>query len=156
VSSKEALLHSVLTSFFALPSEAMPELPITAPPLQVTLDAVRAGLARDGATPGLLAALHADAPEDVRAELSEILEEMYSMISRLWPVLAVLERCGNDIPAIQEFYFGGQRRGHHSLCSLCATPFGGRTAQGLRRPRAQRPGGGGGADLASWHLTGSP
>jgi len=114
VSSKEALLHTVLTSFFASPSGAMPELPITAPPLPVTLDAVRAGLTRDGATPALQAALHADAPEDVRTELSEILEEMYSMISRLWPLLAVLERCANDIPAIQKFYVDGQRRGHLS------------------------------------------
>jgi AcrR family transcriptional regulator len=114
VSSKEALLHTVLTDFFTLPSDALPELPITAPPLQVTLDAVREGLTSQGATPLLQAALHVDAPEDVPAELWEILEEMYSMISRLWPLLAVLERCANDIPAIREFYFGGQRRGHLS------------------------------------------
>jgi AcrR family transcriptional regulator len=114
VSSKEALLHTVLTSFSASPSGPIPELPITAPPLQVTLDGVRTGLTRNGATPALQAALHADAPDDVRAELSEILEEMYSMISRLWPLLAVLERCANDIPAIREFYVDGQRRGHLS------------------------------------------
>jgi AcrR family transcriptional regulator len=114
VTSKEALLHTVLTSSFASPSEAVPELPVTAPSLQVTLDAVRAGLTRDGATPALQAALHTDAPEDVRAELTGILEEMYSMISRLWPLLAVLERCASDIPAIHEFYFGGQRRDHLS------------------------------------------
>jgi AcrR family transcriptional regulator len=114
MSSKEALLHTVLGGFFASASGAVPELPITAPPLQVTLEAVRTGLARDGATPVLQAALHADAPDDVGAELAEILEEMYTMISRLWPVLAVLEKCAEDIPAIQEFYFGGQRGVHLS------------------------------------------
>ncbi len=114
MSSKEALLHTVLVGFFASPSETVPELPITAPPLHVTLEAVRSGLTRGGATPVLQAALHADAPEDVGAELEEILEEMYTMVSRLWPLLAVLEKCAEDIPAIQEFYFGGQRRTHLS------------------------------------------
>ncbi len=46
VDSKEALLHAVLTGFFALPAETAPELPVTAPPLEVTLEAVRADLAR--------------------------------------------------------------------------------------------------------------
>ena len=114
VNSKEALLHAALTRFFASPTEALPELPITAPPLAETLEAVRAGLARDAATPVLRAALHAEAPDDVGAELAEILEEMYTMLSGLWPVLAVLEKCAEDVPAIQEFYFGGQRRMHLS------------------------------------------
>ncbi|MHB1788440.1 MAG: TetR/AcrR family transcriptional regulator [Acidimicrobiales bacterium] len=114
VTSKEALLHSVLTGFFTSLTETFPVLPISAPPLAETLEAVRSGLARDGATPVLRAALHAEAPDDVGAELDRILEEMYTMISRLWPVLAVLEKCAEDIPAIQEFYFGGQRRTHLS------------------------------------------
>jgi len=113
VDSKEALLHAVLTGFFASPQQTLPELPVTAPPLEVTLEAVRADLAREGAMPTLQAALGADAPDDVRVELTEILEEMYAMTSRLWPVLAVLEECANDIPAVHEFYFGG-RRGHLS------------------------------------------
>jgi len=114
VSSKEALLHAVLSGFFASPTEALPELPISAPPLAVTLEEVRSGLTRVGATPVLRAALRAEAPDDVGAELEEILEEMYTLVSRLWPVLAVLEKCAEDIPAIQEFYFGGQRRTHLS------------------------------------------
>jgi len=114
VDSKEALLHAVLAGFFASPTEALPELPITAPPLAETLEAVRSGLARDAAMPVLRAALHVEAPDDVGAELRQILKEMYTMISRLWPVLAVLEKCAEDVPVIREFYFGGQRSAHLS------------------------------------------
>ena len=114
VDSKEALFHLALTSFFT-PSQLAPsELPLTAPELQATLDAVRLGLRREGATPLLQAALATDPPPDVRGELSAILEEMYSMVSRLWPALAVLEKCAEDMPLVHDFYFGQQRRGHLS------------------------------------------
>jgi len=114
VDSKEALFHHVLTSFFEPCPVPPSELPLTAPELQVTLDAVRLGLRRDGAVPLLQAALAKDPPPDVRGELSAILEEMYSMVSKLWPVLAVLEKCAEDILPVQDFYFGQQRRGHLS------------------------------------------
>ena len=114
VDSKEALFHLALTSFFAPSQVVPPELPLTAPELQATLDAVRLGLRREGATPLLQAALATDPPPDVRGELTAILEEMYSMVSRLWPALAVLEKCAEDMPPVHDFYFGKQRRGHLS------------------------------------------
>lgn len=114
VDSKEALFHHALTSFFAPCPVGTSELPLRAPELQVTLDAVRLGLRREGAMPLLQTALATDPSPNVRDELVAILEEMYSMVSKLWPVLAVLEKCAEDVPAVHDFYFGQQRRGHLS------------------------------------------
>ena len=118
VDSKEALLHTVLTSFFSPDALRMTEIPVTAPDLGVTLKEVRFGLEREAAAPVLEAALGAPVPVDVRPELTAILDEMYSMIVRLWPVLAVLEKCAEDIAEVQEFYFGRQRKGHLSRFAL--------------------------------------
>ena len=114
VDSKEALLHVVLTGFFVRSPAPVPELPVTAPPLDETLATVRDGLIDLASTPVLHAALAAPAPEDVRAELAAVLDETYSILSRLWPLLAVLEACADDVPAISEFYLGDGRRGHLS------------------------------------------
>jgi AcrR family transcriptional regulator len=114
VDSKEALLHLVLTTSLApradgLPEpDAPPELPVSAPPLEATLADVRDFLDREGSAPVLRAALDAEEPDDVREELAAILQELYTIVSRLWPLLSVLEQCAPDIPAIQEFYFGGR------------------------------------------------
>ena len=59
--------------------------------------------------PRLRAALEADPPKDVRGELEGIVEERYDMITVLWPLLAVIERCASDFPELEAFYFGGLR-----------------------------------------------
>ena len=118
IDSKEALLHTVLTSFFSPDSLRATEIPITAPDLGVTLKEVRLGLEREAAAPVLEAAFVATAPRDVRPELTAILNEMYSMIGHLWPVLAVLEKCAEDISELRDFYFGRQRKGHLSRFAL--------------------------------------
>ena len=118
VDSKEALLHTVLTSFFSPDYLHTTKIPITAPDLGVTLKEVRSGLAREAASPDLESALAADAPVDVRRELTAILDEMYSMVDRLWPVLAVLEKCAEDIVELRDFYFGRHRKGHLSRFAL--------------------------------------
>lgn len=126
--SKEALLHTVLTSFFSPESLAVAEIPITAPDLGMTLKEVRTGLEREAAAPALEAALTVAAPQDVRSELTAILGEMYAMVVHLWPVLAVLEKCAEDIAQVHEFYFGRQRKGHLSRFALYVHQ---RSAQGL-------------------------
>lgn len=126
--SKEALLHTVLTSFFSPDSLSATPIPITAPDLGVTLKEVRMDLEREATAPALEAALTVAAPDDVRSELTAILEEMYSMVVHLWPVLAVLEKCAEDISQVHEFYFGRQRKGHLSRFSLYVHQ---RAAQGL-------------------------
>ena len=41
-----------------------------------------------------------------------IVGERYRMIERLWPVLAVIERCAVDVPELEDMYFRRGRRGH--------------------------------------------
>ena len=43
------------------------------------------------------------------------MEEMYSMIERLWPILAVIETCAVDLPELEKLYFGDRRPGQVGL-----------------------------------------
>lgn len=62
-----------------------PDLPLQAPPFEKTLDMLDQGLRREGATPVLPDAVKSPARPDLRAELAEIIEEQYGVISRLGP-----------------------------------------------------------------------
>lgn len=115
VDSKESLLHVVFAQFFGRYAEGIPELPITAPPFPETLDLVGRGLRSEAATPLLRAAADCDGPSDVRHELSAIVEEYYSMLERVWPILAVIERCAVDLSELRDFYFGRRRPGQLGL-----------------------------------------
>lgn len=112
VDSKEALLHAVLAGHFGKLEPL--EIPIKAPELSETITLVARGLKQEAATPALAAALASGPPADPEAELRRVLEEMFDMIERLWPVLAVIERCAVDIPELDELYFGRRRRAHNS------------------------------------------
>jgi AcrR family transcriptional regulator len=109
VDSKEALFHLVfLVGFGAL--EGTPALPIHVDGFDETIDLVARGLRRAAAAPRLReAARAADAPDDVTAELAEIVTEMFTMTTTIWPLLAVIERSASDLPALEEFYFGRGR-----------------------------------------------
>src|ERR1700688_1167300 len=92
VDSKEALFHLVFAHAFGQFAEGMPSLPLATPAFADTLALIGRGL-RDGAsTPRLRAALDVADPEDIRSELTAIVEERYALIEALWPVLAVIER----------------------------------------------------------------
>jgi AcrR family transcriptional regulator len=112
VESKEALLHLVFVQAFGRLEDPAPALPLAAPPLADTLKLIADGLRASAATPLLRAALADAAPPDVRAELAGIVGERYRMIERLWPVLAVIERCAVDVPELEDMYFRRGRRGH--------------------------------------------
>ncbi len=62
--------------------------------------------------PALREALRREQPIDIAAELRGVIEERYSIQERLWPVLAVIERCAVELPEIEEFYFGRTRVGY--------------------------------------------
>jgi AcrR family transcriptional regulator len=121
VESKEALLHVVLLHFFGHYVEGAPPLPIVAPPIEETLELLGRGLRREAATPRLRSALAAldagetDDSEDILQELAEIVDEHYSLVERLWPILAVIEKCSVDIPELYQFYFGRRRRAQLEL-----------------------------------------
>jgi AcrR family transcriptional regulator len=112
VQSKEALFHLVFVQAFGRLEDLAPALPLAAPPLADTLKLIADGLRASAATPLLRAALADGAPPDVRAELAGIVGERYRMIERLWPVLAVIERCAIDVPELEDMYFRRGRRGH--------------------------------------------
>jgi AcrR family transcriptional regulator len=112
VESKEALFHLVFAHGFGVLGDAPPTLPVATPPFEETLVLIGRGLSRAAATPCLRAALHNDAPEDARAELTAVIEERYNMVERYWPVLAVIERSAVDLPALEELYFQRARRDH--------------------------------------------
>jgi AcrR family transcriptional regulator len=128
VESKEALLHVVIAHFFGQYAEGTPDLPVPAPPLSETLDLIGRGLRREASTPILRAAVAAEPPDDVMAELASIVEEHYSLVERLWPVLAVIEKCAVDVPELHRFYFGGRRS---AQLSLLARYLEKRSAKGL-------------------------
>ncbi len=112
VDSKEALFHLVFAHGFGVLGDALPPLPLVAPPFGETLAVITDGLRKQASTPLLRSALDEDDPSDVRVELTTIIEERYGMTERLWPLMAVIERCAVDLPALEEFYFGHGRRGH--------------------------------------------
>jgi len=116
VDSKEALLHLVFAWFFGHYAEnSTPDLPIVAPAFGDTLELVASGLKKQAATPLLRSALTSNEARDVGSELRQIVEEMYSMIERLWPILAVIETCAVDLPELQKFYFDDRRPGQVRL-----------------------------------------
>jgi AcrR family transcriptional regulator len=115
VESKEALFHLVLLSLLEAVPDSADGLPLVAPPFAETLAMMDSQLRTQAAVPALQAAARRRTPADVRAELAEIVAEHYAMIQRLWPALAVIERCAVDLPELHEFYFQRRRRDHLTL-----------------------------------------
>ncbi|HEY7948176.1 MAG TPA: helix-turn-helix domain-containing protein [Acidimicrobiales bacterium] len=115
VDSKEALFHLVFAHAFGQFAEGMPPLPLATPPLANTLALIARGLRDRASTPRLRAALDVDDPDDIRGELTAIVEERYALVEALWPVLAVIERCAVDLPELEDLYFQRGRPGHLAL-----------------------------------------
>ena len=111
VESKEALFHLVFAHAFGQFASGVPSLPLSTPAFAETLELIGQGLRKGAATPLLRAALDKNDPGDVQAELSAIIEERYAVIERMWPVLAVIERCAVDLPELEALYFQRGRRG---------------------------------------------
>lgn len=64
--------------------------------------------------PRLRAALAGNETADVAQELREIVEELYDMTERYWPLLAVIERCAVELPELEALWFGAARAGIHA------------------------------------------
>lgn len=122
VESKEALFHLVFAQAFDLFAEGAPPLPLATPAPGETVAIIREGLRRTAGTPILRAAVEADSPADVRAELGAIVEEQYDMIERLWPVLAVIEESAIDLPELEEMYFARGRPGQMRALAVPLNP----------------------------------
>ncbi len=112
VHSKDALFHLVFAHAFGQFAEGIPPLPLATPAFADTVALIGQGLRERAATPRLAAALDVAHPDDIRRELTDIVEERYSFIETLWPVLAVIERCAVDLPELEDLYFQRGRPGH--------------------------------------------
>lgn len=130
VRSKEALFHLVFAVGFGEYTEGIPPLPLDAPAPGVTVGLIERGL-RGSPAPRIRAALHEQAPDDVRAELTGIVEERYLGIERLWPLLAVIERSAVDLPELGAFYY---RRARTTYLGQLARYLDDRIAAGYLRP----------------------
>ncbi len=104
VESKEALFHLVFLHGFGYLSESLPDLPLATPAPGETVALIEQSL-RKVPVPRVRAALREKRPSDVAAELRGIVEERYDIVDRLWPILAVVERCAAELPELEAFYF---------------------------------------------------
>ena len=130
VESKEALFHLVFEHGFGLLAEGLPSLPRPTPEPGTTVELIGRHLRRVPA-PRLRAALDENRPADVRAELTAIVKERYDLISDVWPLLAVIERCARDLPELDAVYFGRVRSGYFAQLTRYVQA---RSDAGLMRP----------------------
>jgi AcrR family transcriptional regulator len=112
VESKEALFHLVFLSALDLLPQA-PELPLPTPGPGETV-ALFARALQDVPVSRIQAGLAAREPGDAGQELREIVEELYDMMERYWPLLAVVERCSAEMPDLEAVWFGAGRSGIYS------------------------------------------
>jgi AcrR family transcriptional regulator len=112
VQTKEALFHLVFVHGFGLLGESMPSLPFATPAAGETLALIERELPKLP-VPRLQAATKTAHPDDVMDEVRGVIEERYEMLERLWPILAVIERCASEFPDLEAFFFGRLRVGYH-------------------------------------------
>jgi AcrR family transcriptional regulator len=113
VESKEALFHLVFAYGFGHFDDVLPPLPLPSPAPGETLHLIEQEM-RKVPVPRLRSALEEDAPSDAAAELRGIVAERYDMLARLWPMLAVIERCAAELPELETYYFKRARVGYFS------------------------------------------
>jgi AcrR family transcriptional regulator len=110
VQTKDALFHLVFLYGFGHLGEA-PSLPVLDTNPKETVALIEKEL-RAVSAPELRAAMKRTDPPDVTEELRAVVTERYEIVERLWPMLAVIERCAVDIPELEAFYWGGVRAAH--------------------------------------------
>ncbi len=128
VESKEALFQLVFRYGVGMRAPAALPLPTPGPGETVTL--VERAL-RKMPLPRLRAALATDEPADVVPELRGIVEELYDLVARYWPLVAVIERCAAELPELDALWFGAERAGVYGDLARYLEH---RTASGLLRP----------------------
>jgi AcrR family transcriptional regulator len=130
VESKEALFHLVFAHAFGAFDQEPPRLPLSTPKAGDTAALVESKL-RLIPAPNLKAALAQERPTDVDGELRGIVEERYAIQERLWPILAVIERCAVEIPELEDFYYRRTRVGYFGRLASYLEE---RAGSGLLRP----------------------
>ncbi len=116
VESKEALLDAVIR--YADGHEPLPAieaLPLSTQSLDATLDRLRARIAKEASGLRLLTVLEVERCDDVRTELTEVLNDLYQRAYRNRFAIKVVDRCAGDHPALAEMWFGQGRWAQHTL-----------------------------------------
>jgi len=108
VESKEALFHLVFINGLGLLSELPPVLPLRTPEPGETYALVARAFA-EAPRSRLQSALATSEPADASQELREIVEELYRLVERNWPLLAVIERCAAELSELDAIWFGEAR-----------------------------------------------
>lgn len=110
VESKEALFAAALRyADTKPPSPSELDLPIPAPPPGALAAALRRSLERETIPPALVRAMQRARVRDVRAELTEIVRELYAASSRHRTGLKLLDSCGKDHPELADLYYSKGR-----------------------------------------------
>lgn len=118
VESKDALFDLVIRSADgAEPFVAPPTLPLPTPPPGAALAYVRERLAQGQQFPMLAAALSRQRVAAVRAELGEIVGELYDTLARNRQGIKLLDRSARDYPELAALWFDGSRGGVVALLS---------------------------------------
>lgn len=130
VASKEALFHLVFLHGLGLLPEGLAVLPLSTAGLGETFALLERALA-EAPVPRIRAALDQDEPADVAQELRGIVEERYDVIERYWPLLAVIECCAAELPALEALWFGRARADSYAELGRYLAR---RMAKGLLRP----------------------
>ncbi len=132
VESKDALFDLVARcADDAHPFEKLPRLPIRTPKLGATLKYVRERLAKNQVPAALTTALGRTRVPDPRAELEEIVRELYDALARNRRGIKLLDRSAPDHPELAALWFEGARGG---LVGLLGQYLGGRSRRKLLRP----------------------
>ncbi|MAE97254.1 MAG: hypothetical protein CL910_21595 [Deltaproteobacteria bacterium] len=111
VESKEALFHEVARHTDCEDRIELPDsLPVPTPAPGATLQVIRKRIAANR-LPGLEEALARRRVSDVRAELEEVVRELYALLSRHRTGIKLLDRCAPDYPELAAAWYGGGREG---------------------------------------------
>ena len=115
VESKEALLDLALSWATGALDGDEPPLPIPAPKPGAMLRTVREGVEREARVPALTAALARKRPANVRAELEEILRELYDLLERHRVAIKLIDRCAADYPELARVWYRAGRQGQMAV-----------------------------------------
>lgn len=127
VESKDALFDLVVRAADApRPLRPPGPLPLRTPKPGATLRYVRERLATGAELPALGAALARKRTANARAELQEILEQIYAVLARHRHGIELIDRSARDQPELAALWFEGSRGG---LVGLLAQHLGRRIAQ---------------------------
>ena len=132
VESKEALFDCVLRFADRREPAALPRvLPVPTPAPGASLELVEQRLAEEGGLPTLGAALARARVTNVRAELEQVLGELYDVLAGHGTAIKLLDRCALDYPDLAKVW---RRAGREGALALLARYLDDRARRGrLRR-----------------------